>query len=74
METLDEDHPLTDHTHDGGMRDKLHHVRLNVRSNPTKWAGIAAGAGFGLGLIGRIIRHRAADDSIPHIVIIEGDC
>ena len=48
-------------------------MKRGIRSNPTKWAGIAAGAGFGLGLIGRIMRHRAGHDSIPHIVIVEGD-
>ena len=63
-----EDHLLTDHTHDGGMKDKLYHVKSSMRSNTMRWTGIAAGAGFALGLIGRIMRHRA---QVPHIVIIE---
>lgn len=84
-----EDHLLTDHTHDGSVEDKLFHVKssmrggvrhqldrmqTNMRSNTTMWAGIAAGAGFGLGLLGRIMRRRAAHGAIPQIVIIEGTC
>jgi ElaB/YqjD/DUF883 family membrane-anchored ribosome-binding protein len=93
-----EDHLLDDHTHDGGLKDKLHHlrvrsmqrlgslredmsgrvtalnsnVRTQVRSNPTKWAGIAAGAGLGLGIIGRLMRNRS--QAIPHVVIIDRAC
>lgn len=113
--SVPDDHLLTDHSHDGGIKDKWFHMRsrgtesihsmtrgvservssikpmaqervsrvrngmklqvdklqMQVRSNPTKWAGIAAGAGFGLGLIGRIMRHRASHGSIPRLVIIE---
>jgi hypothetical protein len=39
-----------------------------LRSNPKKWAGIAAGAGLVLGLAGRYLRHRAHK---PHLVIVE---
>lgn len=66
---MDSNHLLTDHTHDGGLKDKLFHVQHNMRTNTMTWTGIAAGAGFGLGLVGRIMRHRAA--RTPHIVIIE---
>src|SRR6266576_951229 len=40
-----------------------------LRSNPKKWVGIAAGAGVVLGLAGRYLRHRAHK---PHLVIVEG--
>ena len=113
--SVPDDHLLTDHSHDGSIKDKWFHMRsrglesihsmtsgmservssirpiaeqrvasvrnnmklqvdrlqMQLRSNPTKWAGIAAGAGFGLGLIGRIMRHRASHPSIPRLIIIE---
>lgn len=43
----------------------------NMRSNPTKWAGIAAAAGFGLGVLGRVMRHRM--EQVPQLVIIESN-
>jgi ElaB/YqjD/DUF883 family membrane-anchored ribosome-binding protein len=46
----------------------------SLRANPTKWAGIAAGAGLGLGLIGRFLHHRAHHRHIPAVVIIEAAC
>jgi ElaB/YqjD/DUF883 family membrane-anchored ribosome-binding protein len=46
----------------------------NLRRNPTKWAGIAAGAGLGIGLIGRFMHHRAHHRRMPAVVIIEAAC
>ena len=47
-----------------------------LRSNPAKWAGIAAGAGFALGLGGRLLRRRARLHRrvSPQLVIIESAC
>jgi ElaB/YqjD/DUF883 family membrane-anchored ribosome-binding protein len=46
-----------------------------MRRNPTKWAGIAAGAGFGVGLIGRFLQRRARrHQHMPTVVIIEAAC
>ena len=45
-----------------------------LRSNPAKWAGIAAGAGLGVGLLGRFLHHRAHHRQLPAIVIIEAAC
>jgi ElaB/YqjD/DUF883 family membrane-anchored ribosome-binding protein len=43
----------------------------SMRGNPTKWAGIATGAGLGIGLIGRFLHHRAHHRHMPAVVIIE---
>jgi len=34
-------------------------VNSSMRGNPMKWAGIAAGAGFTLGMIGRLMQKRS---------------
>jgi ElaB/YqjD/DUF883 family membrane-anchored ribosome-binding protein len=46
-------------------------AKQQVRGNPAKWAGIAAGAGLGIGLLGRYLRHRSKHHHIPNLVIIE---
>ena len=47
----------------------------SMRGNPSKWAGIAAGAGLGVGLLGRFLHHRAHHrQHMPAVVIIEAAC
>lgn len=43
-------------------------LKEELRSNPKKWAGIAAGAGIALGLAGRYLRHRAHR---PRLVVVQ---
>lgn len=45
-----------------------------IRVSPAKWAGIAAGAGAGVGLIGRFLLNRGRHSRVPSIVIIEAAC
>jgi hypothetical protein len=50
-------------------------VNGSMRGNPTMWAGVAAGAGLGIGLIGRLLHHRAHHNKgMPAIVIIDAAC
>jgi len=76
-----EDHLLTDHTHDGSVKDKMFHMKSRgttlkgsmqrgMKNHTTLLTGVATGIGFGLGLWGRMVRRRHG--AVPHIVIIEG--
>jgi hypothetical protein len=55
------------------MDGQLTKMNASMRVNPMKWAGIAAGAGFGLGLIGRILHKRShhRHHLPPQLVIID---
>ena len=56
------------------MNVKMSQVQGSMRNSPMLWAGIAAGTGFGLGLIGRIAHWRSMRRSMPDLVIIEASC
>lgn len=55
----------------------LNDMQSDMKVNPMKWAGIAAGSGFALGLLGRFIhwrnKHRHVH-GMPQLVIIESAC
>ncbi len=59
----------------GSMRDRamsrVGELRYELKSNPMRWAGIAAGAGFGLGLLSRSLMQHAARRKTPHLLIVE---
>jgi hypothetical protein len=50
-------------------------IQSSMRRNPTKWAGIAAGSGFAIGLLGRLIHSRTErHHHMPQLVVIETSC
>jgi ElaB/YqjD/DUF883 family membrane-anchored ribosome-binding protein len=57
------------------IHDTMDKADREFHSNPTKWAGIAAGATFVLGMIGRELRYHAsrsrAKRMMPELIIIE---
>jgi ElaB/YqjD/DUF883 family membrane-anchored ribosome-binding protein len=48
----------------------------SMRTSPMKWAGIAAGSGFAIGMLGRIVqwRNKQHHRHMPDLVIIESSC
>ncbi|HEY0143916.1 MAG TPA: hypothetical protein VGF48_23715 [Thermoanaerobaculia bacterium] len=57
------------------MDRQVTNVNTSMRENPMKWVGIAAGAGFGIGLIGRIMHWKNQHRHMtPTLVIIESSC
>ena len=57
-----------------GIRGSMMKVQNNLRMNPAKWAGIAMGAGFTAGLLGRIKLHRSLHRSMPEVLVISAAC
>jgi hypothetical protein len=59
---------VRDHANDSMMK-----VNSSMRVNPMKWAGIAAGTGFTLGMIGRLMHKRShhRHHHQPQLVIID---
>ena len=56
---------------------KVESTQTDMRTNPMKWAGIAAGTGIGLGLLARLMDHRKhkhVRKAVPQLVIIEAAC
>ncbi|HEX7809842.1 MAG TPA: hypothetical protein VF608_13995 [Thermoanaerobaculia bacterium] len=54
---------------------RMSDLEASMRSSPMKWAGIAAGTGFGLGLIGRFVHWRnKSQRMMPSLVVIERSC
>jgi ElaB/YqjD/DUF883 family membrane-anchored ribosome-binding protein len=55
----------------------LSDIQSDMKVNPMKWAGIAAGSGFAIGLLGRFMhwrnKHRHVH-GMPQLVIIESAC
>jgi ElaB/YqjD/DUF883 family membrane-anchored ribosome-binding protein len=58
-----------------GAKSQVAKVQTSMRTNPGLWAGVAAGAGFGIGLIGRFAQWRSKQrHRMPDLIIIESTC
>src|SRR5688572_8587653 len=54
-----------------GISNGVLKVQSSMRTSPGKWAGIAAGSGFILGMLGRMIQTRNQHRHLPQLVVIE---
>ena len=58
-----------------GVTSGMSKVQSSMRNSPAKWAGIAAGSGFVLGMLGRLIQSRSERHRrMPQLVVIETSC
>jgi ElaB/YqjD/DUF883 family membrane-anchored ribosome-binding protein len=58
-----------------GAKSQVTKLQDSMRISPMTWAGIAAGSGFALGLLGRITRARyKRSHEMPTLVIVEASC
>ncbi|HEX2059919.1 MAG TPA: hypothetical protein VHK90_04200 [Thermoanaerobaculia bacterium] len=58
-----------------GVNDSMTKMQDSMRTSPMKWAGIAAGSGFAIGMLGRIVHWRNKHHRhMPDLVIIESTC
>jgi hypothetical protein len=58
-----------------GVNGKVSQMQSSMQSSPMKWAGIAAGSGLAIGLVGRFVHWRNQRlQSGPQLVIIESTC
>jgi hypothetical protein len=58
-----------------GVNSGVAKIQSSMRTSPAKWAGIAAGSGFALGMLGRLIQARNEHRRhLPQLVIIETSC
>ncbi len=58
-----------------GVSGGMTKVQSSMRTSPAKWAGIAVGSGFILGMLGRLISARnERRRHMPQLVVIETSC
>lgn len=58
-----------------GAKTQVTKMNDSMKTSPMLWAGIAAGTGFGIGLIGRFAHWRNKHrNRMPDLVIIESGC
>ncbi len=58
-----------------GAKGRVTKVQTSMKTSPMLWAGIAAGSGFALGLVGRFVHWRNYHRrTTPDLVIIDASC
>lgn len=58
-----------------GVSNRMAKMQSSMRTNPVKWVGIAAGSGFVVGMLGRLLRARSEHRRhMPQLVVIESSC
>ncbi|MFL6245910.1 MAG: hypothetical protein ACJ74H_07800 [Thermoanaerobaculia bacterium] len=58
-----------------GISSSMTKVQSSMRNSPAKWAAIAAGSGFAVGILGRILHARNEHHRhMPQLVVIETSC
>src|ERR1700754_1189248 len=58
-----------------GAESQVTKLQGSMRGNPMKWAAIAAGTGFALGMIGRLAdARRKRNQMMPTLVIVKASC
>ena len=58
-----------------GVNGGVSTMKSSMHDSPMKWAGIAAGSGLAIGLLGRIVQWRSRQHRhMPQLVIIESSC
>jgi ElaB/YqjD/DUF883 family membrane-anchored ribosome-binding protein len=61
----------TSHMRDG-VRGSISKTQHHLRTHPGPWVASAVGAGFGVGLLGRLLMHRRAHRAMPEVIVISG--
>ncbi len=56
------------------MRGSVSKTQNHLRTHPGPWVASAVGAGFGVGLLGRLLMHRKVDRGMPEVIVISGVC
>ena len=57
----------------GSVTKSVSSTQHHLRTHPGLWAGAAAGAGFTLGILGRLMLYRK-EHSMPDVIVISGAC
>lgn len=56
------------------MRGSVSKTQNHLRTHPGPWVASAIGAGFGVGLLGRLLMHRKIHRGMPEVIVISGAC